>query len=672
MGQDERKEETHEDENFRNLRGEKAGDRMGQDNQVAPPLPPDKKDGSSLKGFPQGHEEEELQEEGGLRTLDASQRHEIKVRIKAAYKHGYRQALAVLLGEFMAKAGISPISTIDIIGTVSWEAEDEEPVEKRVGGVLLGYRRAGLDLSPYEGEIRSFFQKGIDELVKLAEEDQIQFSSLQELLSEEFGEKKASGIIAGIQKILGFGIQVELVRVSERERLYYSIVQEILRRHVIRTFYVISPSGEAELGIFRWNGLVYEPWEEGLKAEIERLASARLDLAPKVTRWVRSEARAKIAAVTLTPLREEPLMIAFDNGILNWRKFLEGKSLEESMERPDPNLIVFHRIPHRLRYEVKFDGDLESLAERLCPAALKAFRDWVDEKWPLLLEITGYPFLPRYDLNKAVMFKGDGANGKTTYFRLLTDIFGLHNIVSISLQEICDHENRFVLSDLHHKLLNLYGDLEAKALKDTGRLKIVTGEEYVTADRKHRSRISFLLYAKQYFACNTLPPVSDMTPAFWRRWILIEFPHQFPIDPTFYERTFTKEEIEGLIPVSLYAFREAWRRRKFSFEETSADYKRVWLRETNSVYAFLEDLFAGNIPGYKARRDPEGKVFVSDIYNLYTRYCNEEGREAWSKRAFSEEMERQGFQRVRTGEARFYKGMTLEREKGASLRLWLT
>lgn len=61
---------------------------------------------------------------------------------------------------------------------------------------------------------------------------------------------------------------------------------------------------------------------------------------------------------------------------------------------------MFHR-PHRLRYEVKFDGDLESLAESLCPAALKAFRDWVDEKW-LLLEITDYPFLPKYDLNEGM------------------------------------------------------------------------------------------------------------------------------------------------------------------------------------------------------------------------------------------------------------------------------
>jgi putative DNA primase/helicase len=150
-----------------------------------------------------------------------------------------------------------------------------------------------------------------------------------------------------------------------------------------------------------------------------------------------------------------------------------------------------------------------------------------------------------------------------------------------------------------------------------------------------------------------------MTVAFWRRWLVIEFPNQFPQDPAFFEKTFTEEEIEGIIFVSLLAFRNAWLKRKFSFEESEADYKEMWLRNTNSIYAFISDLLNGKIEGYRAEKDPEGKVDSSELYEIYTKYCESEEREAEAKRIFTLEMERLGYKTVRTAKARYYKGLKL-------------
>jgi len=169
-------------------------------------------------------------------------------------------------------------------------------------------------------------------------------------------------------------------------------------------------------------------------------------------------------------------------------------------------------------------------------------------------------------------------------------------------------------------------------------------------------------YAKLIFSTNELPQVRDMSEGFWRRWVVVEFPSKFPRDPTFYERTFTEEEVEGAIIVSLHAFRNAWLRRSFSFEGTSADYKEYWLRATDSVYAFLSDLLSGALAptlGVSATKDDQGRVDADVLYDLYTRYCELEDREPLGKPAFTQALARHGIRRVFVHRARYYKGLRL-------------
>jgi len=466
-------------------------------------------------------------------------------------------------------------------------------------------------------------------------------------------------------------VEVEIRHVTERERLAYEIAERILSEYTIKTFYTTSADREHEIGVYCWDGLVYKPCENQILSSIMKYLES-VELKQKTTRWVVNEAMFKIKLNTLTKLHYEPLAIAFKNGIFMWETFLKTGSLRVSLVKPSPDLIVFHKIPHRLALErlneleglVKFSenlaiGDLEWLARRLCPKTLKAFKDWVGDKWVLLFEIIGYTLYPKYDLHKAVMIVGEGRNGKSTYLRLLKDILGSWNVSSIKLQDLCDDSKRFVVANLYRKLANIYADLPSEALRNTGTFKVLTGEDAITADRKFRDPITFVNYAKLIFSTNQLPVVKDMSLAFWRRWIVIEFPNQFPINPRFYEETFTEEEIEGAIIVGLLAFRGVWLRRKFSFEETEADYKEKWLRQVNSVYAFVQDLLAGRVDGYRAEKDEDGKVEAGKLYELYVKWCESEDREALPKRKFTMEMERLGYRKVRTARASYYKGLKL-------------
>jgi len=547
--------------------------------------------------------------------------------------------------------------------TLVLRGENGKEVMIEVGGLRNKYTMLGAFVGLFDGDVGR--AERASELVVLY----IDLSSIEEKLLEakESGEEGR------------FEISMEEVHVTEREELAYQLYKAITSEKIIRNFFIVGERSFS-LGLHCYDGVSYYGCEEEVRARLWELArKAGVDIERKAGRAVVNDAWARIEGHTMQKLEYEPLMIAFNNTLFDWEKFLKTGSIRASIVEPSPDLVVFHRIPHRLNLELleKLEGlarwaeglitNLEELAEKLCPKTLKAFKDWVGQKWALLFEIIGYTLYPRYDLHKAVMLIGEGSNGKSTYLRLLRNIVGPRNVASVSLQDLTDDSKRFTVAQLYHKLANIYADLPSTALGATGRFKILTGEDAICADRKFRDPVCFTNYAKLIFSTNELPRVFDMTEAFWRRWIVIEFPNKFPRDPTFYERTFTEEEVEGAIIVSLHAFRNAWLRRSFSFEGTAADYKEYWLRATDSVYAFLSDLLSGALVetlGASAARDDQSRVDADTLYNLYIRYCELEEREPLSKSAFTQALARHGIKRVFVHGARYYKGLKIEQKGG--------
>ncbi len=76
------------------------------------------------------------------------------------------------------------------------------------------------------------------------------------------------------------------------------------------------------------------------------------------------------------------------------------------------------------------------------------------------------------------------------------------------------------------ELANIFADLPKQPLKYTGVFKMLTGEDEICADRELRDPIYSKNYTKLIFSANKLPEVIDQTYAFWRRWIVVEFPNR--------------------------------------------------------------------------------------------------------------------------------------------------
>jgi P4 family phage/plasmid primase-like protien len=294
------------------------------------------------------------------------------------------------------------------------------------------------------------------------------------------------------------------------------------------------------------------------------------------------------------------------------------------------------------------------LAEREAPKLVKILQSWAASNWLGLAEIIGYTTIAyRYPLHKAFMLLGGGQEGKSTYLRMLKDILGSHNIASIPLQAFESLEYRFMLEGLVGKLANISADIPKKPLKHTGYFKQATGEDPMDIDRKFKPTLKgYVSYAKMVFAANQLPQTADRTHAFFRRWVIYEFPNRFQEDPGWYERNITRELRDQALTVGILAMRDVLRRGAFTGE---ADVRERWLEESDPIYKFIRTLERLNL----ARRDPNGRVNAKEFYDIYVSWAQNEGVEVIDKAMFTRQLKEYGITDIPIGGRQYYEGIRL-------------
>ena len=439
---------------------------------------------------------------------------------------------------------------------------------------------------------------------------------------------------------------------SEREakKIAKAIITSVILEHYeIRTFYNTTGHNQAIIGVFAWDKKkgIFTPFDKELRKAIRILAEL-LGIRGDFTSLAQLSKRDvddvfdEIKDLTLTPLPKEPLRIAFANGTLEWTD--TGVVWYDVKERT-PKQYAFYYLPFDLKFDEieKFQNkeitveDVEQLARRLCPKTLEVFKLWVDEKWTTLFEIIGYTLYPEIKFRKAFMLVGEGKNGKSTFINLVQELLGEY-AEHISPLELFDPRNRFIVSNLYHKLANAVTESKDYTIEDMDRFKRLTGGDWFTADVKFKDPIKFKNIAKLIVASNNMPHLRDTNDkAFWHRWIIVEFPHQFPDDDTWFRRTFTDEEKNGIITVALLAFIRVVQQRHFDFEQSEKEVMSIWLSKIDKVYSFIKTYVEKGI----LMLDPKnGDLWVarSDLYNMYKDYCIDMRESGVGRKAFTRKL----------------------------------
>jgi len=342
------------------------------------------------------------------------------------------------------------------------------------------------------------------------------------------------------------------------------------------------------------------------------------------------------------------MRIAFKNGTLEWI----GKEIRwiDWRERT-PKDYSIHYIPWEIRIEKikKFLGkkitieDLEELAKEECPKALETFKKWVGDKWVLLFEIIGYTLYPRNKYKKAFVLVGGTNAGKTTFLNLIEDLVGEDNHTSVGINELLNPFDKFATSELYQKLVNTISETKNYTMIDIDKFKKLIGLDSITADVKYKDRIKFKPYAKLIIATNKPPRIDkkdeeeDIDEALWDRLLIIEFPNKFPKDDEWYEKTFTKDEMEGTLTVGIVAFMRVLQQGRFDFEQTPEEVRDIWLTETDNVYRFIKTYVSRR----KLKLDPGNEnlwIPKYKLYEIYEKYCINTKTKPVDKKEFAEKL----------------------------------
>ena len=291
-----------------------------------------------------------------------------------------------------------------------------------------------------------------------------------------------------------------------------------------------------------------------------------------------------------------------------------------------------------------------------CPQFKKFLNEVLDCKLiPLVQEIVGYLLTTNTASQKAFVFWGPARTGKSTLLWVVEYLLlGKKNVSNIPWQEIGD---KFKTAELLGKLANVFSDLPSKSIDDTGIFKVVTGEDYLMAEKKNKNPFKFKPFARLVFSCNELPRnYVDRTEGFYRRLIIVPFNRQIEkskIDKAL-KYKFQREK-EGILNWALEGLKRLYENNfEFSENELTDGVKKEYKRENNNVISFVEECC-----------ELDGLFSCSriEIYEAYKEFCVEAGLKALSQIKFNKELEGNfNITRSRSGKLRLWNGVRIKLE----------
>jgi len=290
--------------------------------------------------------------------------------------------------------------------------------------------------------------------------------------------------------------------------------------------------------------------------------------------------------------------IVVENGILNTKTFV--------FEPHNPCKKFLLKIP------VKYDPDAD------CPK-FKVFLSEILEdeiERDTIKELFGYCLIKNYSIQKWFMFLGGGANGKGTLLSTLRTFLGIENISAVELQEF---EKPFSVAELYGRLANMVGDLSAKELYHSGRLKSLTGGDLLLAEKKFQNPFNFVNHAKLIYSANELPKTFDGTLAFWRRVMLINFNKTFVgggDKKDLWKEFTTEEEMSGILNLAIEGIQRLMENGRFSKESSVDEVEEYYIRNSDPVAAFFMDCV-------EITNDNNDYMSLQTLHAAFVEYCKQ-------------------------------------------------
>jgi putative DNA primase/helicase len=306
-------------------------------------------------------------------------------------------------------------------------------------------------------------------------------------------------------------------------------------------------------------------------------------------------------------------VINLHNGLLDVRS--------GELDSHDPAYLSRTQLPVDWRPEAHCPGFLKFLCEILPDS---------DDRRMVLEEMASCLWRSGA-LQKAYMWVGDGANGKSTLAAVLTALLGERNVSHVTLQSL--EVNRFASAELDGKLANIYSDISDSELYHTGRLKSLIAADPIMAERKGKNPFDLRSLGKMIYSANKLPQVQDNTDAFFRRWIITEFKQKFEgehANPKLIDVLTAPDELSGLLRILVALVGRIIERGGLSRSPTTEQLRSEWGQRADTVAAFIHGCLIANQAGYSGKKD---------VYAAFVEWCQRQNFLACGNRTFNERLQ---------------------------------
>ena len=251
---------------------------------------------------------------------------------------------------------------------------------------------------------------------------------------------------------------------------------------------------------------------------------------------------------------------------------------------------------------------------------------------PSIQEQFGYCLYPQMPAQVSFWWYGAGANGKTQLATILEALLGKGNFTTIDLRTL--EHGRFDRGRLYGKLANIIGEPDPRVLEKSVIFKACTGGDTIYSDVKNRDPIEFQNFAKFFIYANDYPQIADITPAFWRRVIAVDFPNVFQGSNVVEDigKKIAEEELSGILNWALEGLRRLMANNwKFSHSAKEEEAKEQMMMRANPVNAFVMS---------ECDLDVSAKTTTADLYEAYKEFCGERGMGIESMDRFGKDLSR--------------------------------
>jgi len=380
-------------------------------------------------------------------------------------------------------------------------------------------------------------------------------------------------------------------------------------RHVTVTLHPKTLRENDEIYVYK-NGLYIEGGETHIKEMLHRLYYG-------IPKNEVSELLATIRATTFVTNEEfdtQPELIHLKNCILNIK-----------------NLRVFdqtHELLTRNQVQTVYNPNAR------CPNILKFLAQIMPDPDDLksLIELLSSILLHKRKLEKAIIFVGDQANGKSTLIEVIISLLGENNVANISLQRLAS--NRFATSSMVGKILNAYGDLDIDSIEQTGMIKQIISHDHIMVEKKNKNAFSTKIPIRLLYSANKLPEFPNADEAIYRRFWVIKFPIMIPSkdrDINLLEKLTTPEEKSGFLNILVANAHQILHRQfQFTHYQSLEKTKSLWREKSDSVSSFAETQVVVN---------PDSVIKCEVLYQTYRSWCLENNEKITSNRMFFGKLE---------------------------------